>query len=161
VEVIGMKARQAPDAAASSDGGKGSCVIVGVDGSESSSAALAWAAQEARLRGATLKVVYAWHVPPVNYGDFGPVAGVDELGEEATGSVSKQVVEVLGSDPGLAVLEEIREGPPAKAIVEAASDACLVVVGSRGRGGFSGLLLGSVSAAVARHAPCPVTVVRS
>jgi nucleotide-binding universal stress UspA family protein len=137
-------------------------VVVGVDGSEGSSAALRWAVDEARLRGATLKVVQAWHVPTVAYGGYlaVPLEGLEDWAKETSAALEEQLAEVLGDDPGVVVVREVVEAPAAKAVVEAARGADLVVVGSRGRGGFSGLLLGSVSAHVAHHAPCPVTIVR-
>ncbi|HLI53683.1 MAG TPA: universal stress protein [Acidimicrobiales bacterium] len=137
-------------------------VVVGVDGSESSSAALRWAADEARLRGATLKVVEAWHIPSVGYGAYVAIPeGFEDWAKEAAASLEEQLAEVLGDEPGVTVVREVVEGPAAKVILDAAEGAELLVVGSRGRGGFSGLLLGSVSAHVAHHAPCPVTIVRT
>jgi len=137
-------------------------VVVGVDGSKGSSAALRWAADEARLRGATLKVVRAWQVPTFSYGGYLPMPqqGLEDWAKENSSALEQQLAEVLGEDPGVAVLREVVEAPPALAVVEAAKGAELVVVGSRGHGGFAGLLLGSVSVHVAFHAPCPVTIVR-
>ena len=132
-------------------------VVVGLDGSDHSSAALRWAAEEVRLRSATLTAVSVWHVPTVGYMAIPvPVADMRTAAEEM---VDKQIATVLGSDPGIEIQREIREGPPAMQLLEAAKDATLIVVGSRGRGGFSGLVLGSVSAQVAHHAACPVTIV--
>jgi nucleotide-binding universal stress UspA family protein len=139
-------------------------VAVGVDGSAASSNALRWAADEARLRRTTLnlKVVHAWHVPTFGYGAYlGAAAdGFEDWAKLARESLDEQVANVLGDDPGLPVVSEVVSGMAAEVVVEAAEGAELVVVGSRGRGGFSGLLLGSVSAQVAHHAPCPVTIVR-
>ncbi len=143
-------------------GGHAGPVVVGVDGSPASSAALRWAAEEARLRGTKLKVVRAWQFPAVGYGDTValPPGTVESWGEEATAGLEEQLATVLGPDPQVEIVSEVTEGPAAAVILEAARDAQLVVVGSRGRGGFAGLLLGSVSAQVAHHAPCPVTIVR-
>jgi nucleotide-binding universal stress UspA family protein len=135
-------------------------IVVGVDGSDQSSAALTWAAEEARLRGGTLKVVHAWNVPTVEYASYIPTAFAD-LGNAASIELDAQIAEVLGPDPDVPLEREVREGPPAQAILDAAKDASLLVVGSRGRGGFAGLLLGSVSTQVTHHAHCPVTVVRT
>jgi nucleotide-binding universal stress UspA family protein len=137
-------------------------VVVGVDGSAASSDALRWAADEARLRRTTLKVVHAWHLPTFGYGAYlGAAAdGFEDWAKLARESLDEQVANVLGDDPGLPVVSEVVSGMAAKVVVEAAEGAELVVVGSRGRGGFSGLLLGSISAQVAHHAPCPVTIVR-
>jgi nucleotide-binding universal stress UspA family protein len=137
-------------------------VVVGVDGSRASSAALRWAADEARLRGARLKVVRAWQFPAVGYGDAAlPPGTVESWEAETSAALEEQLAQVLGPTPDVEVLQEVIEGPAAAVILEAAKDAQLVVVGSRGRGGFSELLLGSVSAQVAHHARCPVTIVRS
>ncbi len=136
-------------------------VVVGVDGSRGSSAALRWAADEARLRGARLKVVRAWHIPSVSYGAYVVLPNdFEDWGKEAAAALEEQVATVLGEVPQVPVVREVREGPAAKAILDAAEGADLVVVGSRGRGGFSGLLLGSVSSQVAHHAHCPVVIVR-
>ncbi|MGH9047533.1 MAG: universal stress protein [Acidimicrobiales bacterium] len=135
-------------------------VVVGVDGSKASSEALVWAAEEARLRGATLRVVHAWSLPMLNSAEYVPAEVIEEAPAAAEESLAAQVTDVLGSSPEIGMEHEVRQGPPARVILEAARDAELVVVGSRGRGGFSGLLLGSVSAQVAHHAACPVTIVR-
>jgi nucleotide-binding universal stress UspA family protein len=134
-------------------------VVVGVDGSEPSSAALAWAAEEAHFRGATLKVVHAWQVPSLAF--LGPAPAVDETPwvEEAQAMLDEQVRKVLGETPAIDVVSELWEGPSAQAIIDAATDADVLVVGSRGRGGFKGLLLGSVSSQVVHHARRPVVVV--
>jgi len=143
-------------------GGPQRLVVVGVDGSRASSAALRWAAEEARVRGATLKVVHAWHLPTFGYGAYLATAdaGFVDWAKQASASLGEQVAEVLGEDPGMPVIAEVSPGLAPQVIVDAADGAELVVVGSRGRGGFAGLLLGSVSAQVAHHAPCPVTIVR-
>jgi nucleotide-binding universal stress UspA family protein len=142
-------------------------VVVGVDGSEASAAALRFAAEEARLRGGTLVAVHAWtFMPPAAVGDPGviPVAAVtlmEDLEAEraaATALVEESVADVLG-DAEVEVLAA--EGSAGEVLVEAAAGADLVVVGSRGRGGLKSALLGSVSGHVANHAPCPVVIVRS
>jgi len=133
-------------------------IVVGVDGSKSSSQALAWAAEEARLRGASLMVVRAWNVPAFVYGPFSAPPPADDFRKNALARLDEQVEEVLGKSPAVPVVREVREGPAAEVILEASEGAEMVVVGSRGLGGFSGLLLGSVSAQVAHHARCPVTI---
>ncbi|HXW79705.1 MAG TPA: universal stress protein, partial [Acidimicrobiales bacterium] len=80
---------------------------------------------------------------------------------EAEDSVGAQISAVLGSSPGVPLERHVMQGRPAQVILQAAEDADLVVVGSRGRGGFAGLLLGSVSSQVAHHAHCPVTIVHA
>jgi nucleotide-binding universal stress UspA family protein len=156
-----------PIAGAGGEGGAGrpadagERIVVGVDGSAPSNAALAWALAEARLRGATVDAVHAFDVPVV----FGPVAGgfpldtveIEEAGRREVERAVDHALEALGPPP-VAVRPCVVPGGAAGAIVETAEGADLVVVGRRGRGGFSRLLLGSVSENVARHAPCPVVV---
>jgi nucleotide-binding universal stress UspA family protein len=132
-------------------------IVVGIDGSPGAQAALTWAVDEAARRDATLEVVHAWHAPFVDgYGyagsaidpvamELGARAVADEAVEPHRGKVAIDVHVVCGS--------------PASVLVQQAKDADLLVVGSRGRGGFAGLLLGSVSHQVVHHAPCPVVVV--
>jgi len=135
-------------------------IIVGVDGSENARRALRWAVDEARIREARLEVVHAWHVPYI--GVYSAATAMFEPGpfEEAAESTIEDAL--AGEDlSGLAhpVERVISQGSPAVAILNAAKGADLVVVGTRGRGGFSGLLLGSVSHQVVHHAECPVVVV--
>ena len=134
----------------------GRVVVVGVDGSKHSRLALAWAAQEATIRDVGLEVVLAWTLlsqpgreqPKPDYGDADARAVLEQL-----------VADTLGDDrPRELVLRPINE-LAARALIDASEDAALVVVGSRGLGGFRELLLGSVSAQVVRHARCPVVVV--
>jgi len=151
---------KANDTSGAADGSE-RIVVVGVDGSPESNTALAWAAEEARIRGATLRVVHSWTIPTWSYSAYLPPGAFDEVAPAAAADLDRQLAEVLGTTPSVPVEKQVREGPAAEQILEAAKDAALVVVGSRGRGGFSGLLLGSVSAQVAQHAHCPVTIVRS
>lgn len=137
-------------------------VVVGVDDSEGGAVALRWALEEARLREATLEVVHAWQ-------QFIPLAvpaGVtsgpsrDDMESAARELATLVVDEVIGAhDPVVTVKVEVDEGSPAEVLVRAAGSADLLVVGSRGRGGFAGLLLGSVSQQCAHHARCPVVIV--
>ena len=136
-------------------------VVVGVDGSPDSSAALEWAASEARLRGGDLRIIHTWNVPALSYGTYLPATAFDDVARAAEHSLAAQITEVLGDNPAIGYVAEACEGPPAQALLAAAETALLVVVGSRGRGGFTGLLLGSVSAQVAHHARCPVLIVRA
>ncbi|MDA8291330.1 MAG: universal stress protein [Actinomycetota bacterium] len=152
------------DVAARQREGKGRAagpVVVGVDGSKASDAALEWAAEEARMRGATLRVVHSWSLPTWSYSAYLPPVAFEEVEPAAREDLDRQVAQVLGPSPDVRVEKELREGPAAEQILDAAADAALVVVGSRGRGGFAGLLLGSVSAQVVQHAHCPVTIVRT
>jgi nucleotide-binding universal stress UspA family protein len=135
-------------------------IVVGIDGSETSQRALEWAAEEARLRGASLEVVHAWHMP---YLGVYPMAGTG-LDPTAFEEAARETLEVaIGglatSEPTVQVEQSLLTGSAATAILESAKGADLVVIGSRGLGGFAGLLLGSVSQQVVHHATCPVVVV--
>lgn len=132
-------------------------IVVGVDGSPGSQAALRWAVDEARLRGAALEVVrvWSWPVPYVGPGMAGLDPALLAEGEEALLEEALSQVDTSGLD----VDRVLVEGPAAHRLIEQAKGADLLVVGSRGRGGFRGLLLGSVSQQVVQHAPAPVVVV--
>ena len=134
-------------------------VIVGVDGSASSYSALRWAAVEAFRRGASLRVLlaYHWRWP-------GSFAATDELRrvshEQADALVDAAVAEARAFQPGIEITGAAVLGTPARVLLDAAEHAALVVLGCRGHNGFSAALLGSVSQQVASHAVCPVAVVR-
>jgi len=136
-------------------------VVVGVDGSEGSRKALRWAAAEATARGDDLELVHVWE-PPQAYAPFG--LGAYPLDPEPIRDAAKSLLEGLVSEAreltsGIDVRGELVEGPPAQALLDHAGTADLLVVGSRGLGGFKSLLLGSVSQQVVHHAPCPVVIV--
>jgi nucleotide-binding universal stress UspA family protein len=138
-----------------------SVIVVGVDGSEGSVEAIRVAAEEARLRGAELRAVNAWHIPPAVYGAGWAPAPVDldeyrKFGESA---LEKSIEEAGAADTGVTITPVSREGHPADVLLEEAKSADLLVVGTRGLGGFKGLLLGSVSHHLTQHAACPVVVV--
>ena len=138
-------------------------IVVGVDGSESARAALRFALDEARLRGAAVRVVGAWQVPIGAYGGamVAPDPGlVSELEPKTTRVIERALEEARDAAAGLEVETIVREGAPSGVLLEEAQDAELLVVGSRGLGGFRELLLGSVSQQCAHHAPCPVVIVR-
>jgi nucleotide-binding universal stress UspA family protein len=145
-------------------------IVVGVDGSEASKDALRWAMAEASLRNASVVAVHAWQPPtppPEISPAFTPVpAALDltdwlpKLQASARLLVEQVVNEVAGDESGVEIRPTAIEAPPATALIEAARDAELLVVGSRGHGGFTGLLLGSVSLQVVQHAPCPVVICR-
>jgi nucleotide-binding universal stress UspA family protein len=138
-------------------------VLVGHDGSRYSQEALAWAARLAARSGLELHVLRAWnmisaprpatwtpgHVPPLT--DF----------EQAVRDQLEAHVASATRDLSLPVHTHVLHRPPARGLIEAAQNVDLLVVGARGLGGFSGLLLGSVSEQCVHHAPCPVTVVRA
>jgi nucleotide-binding universal stress UspA family protein len=163
-------------------------IVVGVDDSPGARRALAWAVSEARLRGAALQVVHVhkqeeWTaplyfpsqhaLPGVPTGSAGEPSSMelasvlqaqDRLREAARARAEELVDELLreARPEGVEVRHTVvQERHPADALVELSSDADLLVVGSRGRGGFAGLMLGSVTHALVLHAACPVVVVPS
>ena len=138
-------------------------VVVGVDGSDGAQEALRFAAAEARLRGAVVRAVMAWEVDTMAYsgGAWGPM--IDPTGvEQSTRALLDTAVDKVQADGAGDVRIErvVATGRAAQVLIEQARDADLLVVGSRGHGGFTGLLLGSVGQQCALHAPCPVTIVR-
>jgi len=133
-------------------------MIVGVDGSESSVSALRYAADLAPKLGLRARALAVWNYPSFMYGGFYPQ--LDWTPEEdAERIVSKVAEEVFGADAPDWFATRTRQGRPAEVLIDESKHAEMLVVGSRGHGGFAGLLLGSVSAAVAEHAKCPVLVV--
>jgi nucleotide-binding universal stress UspA family protein len=136
-------------------------IVVGVDGSETSRAALRWAVEEARLRNARVRAVHAWWIYPMLTDGLPTTDEPERLDDEATERVQAFVTETLGEQPDVEVTPVAVQGmQAAAALVEAARDADLLVVGSRGVGGFTGLLVGSVSDQCTHHAPCPIVIVR-
>ena len=150
-----VRGRDDPVAA---DAGTGGRVVAGVDGSETSARALRWALDDARARGGIVAAVHGWHVP---FSLSLTAGGRDHSAfEEAAGRLLDQVVDATASEYRDVPVERVLvRRSPADALLGAAQDAALVVVGGRGVGGFRGLLLGSVSQQLAHHAPCPVVVV--
>jgi len=132
-------------------------IVVGVDGSDESKHALRLAAQFADAFGARVDVISAWHYP-VGFG-WGSVPLAWSPGEDTEKLLSETVDEVVGPERARDMRKSVQEGPAAQILIKEGAGALMIVVGSRGHGGFTGLLLGSVSAAVAEHAPCPVLVV--
>ena len=136
-------------------------IVVGIDGSEASEAALRWAAIEARRRGVGLQVVLCWSLPTLPWGPYQPPLSGQEFEAEAHTVAELEVDKVLGADRGSLDLEIcVVEGPASLRLLEWDRAADMIVVGSRGRGGFAGLLLGSVSQHLAEHARCPVVIMR-
>lgn len=134
-------------------------IVVGVDGSPASDEALRWAMQEARDLGATLVAIHAWSVPYSMY--TLPGSTVDEGVLEASArAVLTEALARTVSAPPFALEERVVKGTPEVALVEAAADADLLVVGASHLGVLGRLLLGSVSSAVMHRSPCPVVVVR-
>jgi nucleotide-binding universal stress UspA family protein len=156
-------------------------IVVGVDGSGPSERAVAWALEEAQRRGAATVVLVHTYRPPVVHERYGytevylpPEVSktieeqqrtfreqVDEAARQEAEALVARVVEAAGGAPEGATLKTVvLAGDPSKRLVEISGDADLLVVGSRGRGGFKGLLLGSVSQQCMHHARCPIAVVR-
>jgi nucleotide-binding universal stress UspA family protein len=137
----------------------GSAVVVGVDGSDGSKAALDWAADYAAAVSAPVELVIAWHYP-VAYGTV-PMVGLNTDFEEMAGKVvSRMAADAESAHPGVAFSTKVVVGPAAEELIRAADGARLLVVGSRGHGAFAGMLIGSVSTHCVHHARCPVVVVR-
>lgn len=150
---------------------KPSVVVVGVDGSAGAKAALRWALGEARLRQVPLRAVHAWMSSYI----AGAVEGypywagsdrrlhiardMQDVHRAAEELLGRAIADVGSEIEGIEIEHQVVEGPAAEVLVQAASPRDLLVVGSRGHGGFIGLLLGSVSQQCVHHAPCPVVVV--
>jgi nucleotide-binding universal stress UspA family protein len=140
-------------------------IVVGVEGSPGSRAALRWSIEEARLRSGVVEVVTAYlptyvpAAPDFGYVPLDPVDLVDEvkkMQDEIIASVSEHT-----DTAGVRLDQKLLKGRSADTLIAAAEGADMLVVGNRGRGGFRGLLLGSVSQQIAHHATCPVVIVRA
>jgi nucleotide-binding universal stress UspA family protein len=131
-------------------------IVVGVDGSRHSEAALRWALTEAEARDAELTAVFAWQLPFVA---FPGAVDRDEL-EQAGKEFIVEIVSRVAPTPPVPLLTLVAEGDPAASLIEASRGADLLVVGTRGRSPWSGLLLGSVSQRCAAAANCPVVLVK-
>jgi nucleotide-binding universal stress UspA family protein len=139
-------------------------IVVGVDGSDPSRKAIHWAVREARLRGAKLVAVHAWsYYPSLPSDSLDPMLVTPDfnatLGRDAERFVQQEVEKISGDAGGIEIEAQAVEGPAASVLVDVAKDADLLVLGTRGHGGFTGLLLGSVSQQVSHHAPCPLVLV--
>ncbi|MQM27939.1 universal stress protein [Glycomyces albidus] len=134
-------------------------VVVGVDGSPSSREALEWAMRQAETTGAKVVAVQAW-LAPTDYATGGLLIPEEQWVAEASGSLNAIVSQVAAARPQVPIEQRVVKGHPVTVLVDQARGADLLVVGSRGRGGFAGALLGSVSHHVLHRAPCPVAVVR-
>jgi nucleotide-binding universal stress UspA family protein len=132
-------------------------VVVGVDGSPESQAALDWGMHEARLRNGQVVVLASWQYPYITSA-AGQVWDYTGLERDARLILDGELQRV--DDPAVPVTGRLVEGNAVAALVEASREADLLVVGSRGLGGFTGMLLGSVSSQVAHHARCPVLIIR-
>ncbi len=141
-------------------------IVVGVDHSEQAREALRFALEEAKFRNARLRVVHAWQYGTISAtgieGSYLPTLGADvkEVREVAEQALEAMLRESLLDIDSVEIERRVVEGPPAAVLVNESRDADMLVVGSRGHGGFTGLLLGSVSGQVSHHAVCPVVIVR-
>jgi nucleotide-binding universal stress UspA family protein len=140
-------------------------IVVGVEGSEGSRAALRWAIEEARVRGGVVEVVTAYlptyvpAAPDFGYVPLDPIDLDDEVNkmqQEVVDSVTGQI-----DAGGVEIRRQVIKGRGADTLIVASAGADMLVVGNRGRGGFRGLLLGSVSQQIAHHATCPVVIIRA
>lgn len=142
--------------------GLGGNIAVGVDGSRLSLPAVHFACEEARLRGAAVQAIHCWMYPV----DIWPWAiqplaqELADIEEEERRRLRESLAECAADFPDVPRTEQVVQEDPVHALVSASSRTDLLVVGSRGRGGFAGLVLGSVSHGVLHHAHCPVVVVR-
>ena len=131
-------------------------IVVGVDGSEHSFAAYRWALEESKRRGGDVTAIFAWQLPLIG------IPGAFDR-EELEVDAKRYLNELLDQQPsaeGVAVERVVVQGDPSNSLIEAVkrADADLLVLGTRGRGGFAGLLLGSVGQECAAHSPCPVVI---
>ena len=132
-------------------------IVVGVDGSAASINALRWAMAQAELTSARVRAVLSWQPPrQTGYDIYIPVVNWADLAQQTLETALKEAGDGVPMDVEMVILQ----GHPATVLVDASAGAELLVVGSRGHGGFAGLLLGSVSEHVIAHASCPVLVIR-
>ncbi len=139
-----------------SRGGRERKIVVGVDGSDCGLQALEWAMHEARSRDAIVQIVHAWTYPATT--GFVPIPG-NLFAEGATTILEQAMRQAVEIDPDVRIKGDTVQDVPARALIEHSEGADMLVVGSRGHGGFAGLLLGSVSQQCAAHARCPVVIV--
>ena len=133
-------------------------IVVGVDGFESSKAALRWAIRQAELAGAVVEAVTAWHIPAGT--GWVPIADMPDYQDDAFTVLAEAIDEMCTVDPDVQVCPRVAEGRAGPVLVDAADGADLLVVGSVGHSGLAGALLGSVGQYCARNAACPVVVMR-
>jgi nucleotide-binding universal stress UspA family protein len=133
-------------------------IVVGIDGSPASLHALEWAVRQGSLTGAVVEAVTAWHFPAA-YGGY-PIVAESDWQANAQIIQDLAVKEALGEE-ATSLVRRVAQGHPVRVLLDAAAGADMLVVGSRGHGGFTGMLLGSVSEHVVAHAPCAVVVVKS
>ena len=136
-------------------------IVVGVDGSDGSREALRWAFAEAKLRKDALEAVIIWQYPiTASLPTFGAMNTPDDFESDARSTLLAILAdEGITAESPVPVSTLVAEGNPARALLDAADTAELLVVGSRGHGGFAGVLVGSISQQCVHHATCPVVVV--
>jgi nucleotide-binding universal stress UspA family protein len=141
---------------------EGPTVVVGVDGSKASAKAIDFAFDQAEALHARVVALHAWTSPFLTYADGASMLQFDEdkVKEEGRLLVAESVAGAAADHPDVRWTTELVSGSAAQALVRRANSADLVVVGSRGRGGFTGLLIGSVGQSVLHHAQAPVAIVR-
>ena len=145
-----------------SDGESGQAVVVGVDGSDPSVAALSWASRYGAATGATVRAVRVWHYPPA--AGLPPGKTPEPVEDEVEGWVRdelSQAVTKANPDSSAQVETKIVYGHPAEALIDESRGESLLVLGHRGHGGFAEALTGSIVIHCVNHAACPVVVVRS
>ena len=133
-------------------------ILVGVDGSDGSRRALAWAIEQAAARGAVVQPVIVWE-RSFDYGSEQYWPADEKIAEAARKRLAAVVTEVAGPDPAVTIDPLVLEGDPGRILCARSASADLLVIGSRGHGGFAGLVLGSVSTKCAHHSRCPVVIV--
>jgi nucleotide-binding universal stress UspA family protein len=133
-------------------------IVVGVDGSEDSLQALRWAAHHALLTGGKVRAVTGWEVPATIV--LSPTYTEADYARDAQETLQRSVRDALGPDPGVPVVTQLVQDRPARALVNEAEQADLLVIGRHGRGELPGVHLGTVASYCIHHAPCPVVVVR-
>jgi nucleotide-binding universal stress UspA family protein len=138
-------------------------IVAGVDGSDSSIEALRWAIRQAELTGAMVEATIAWHFPLLLGGYAWPPVGILETTDFAGMAgkfLNEAVTKAVGGGDRTRITEVVKEGDAAQVLIEQADGASLLVVGSRGHGGFAEALLGSVSQHCVHHSRCPVVIIR-
>jgi nucleotide-binding universal stress UspA family protein len=138
-------------------------IVVGVDDSRGGEQAVEWALDEASAHGDTVMLVHVWQFPAVAWTKYGgdalPVFGHDEIEKLAADVLARAADNARRRAPSVDIETSLLEGHPGAALVDASGGSRLLVVGSRGQGGFKGMLMGSVSSSCAHHARCPVVIV--
>ena len=137
-------------------------LVVGIDGSKGSVAALRWAIEEGKLRSARVLAVTSWTYPSMVFADAYFLPAADTLREEAGSVLERAITDATAGAKEPDYLDRlVSDQPPSLTLLGLSTTASLLVVGARGHGGFVGLLVGSVATQVINHAKCPVVIVPS